>query len=148
VPIITVSGSGLTGGLDGTSPTIAYSNARPYSSNILFDPVPYSMLYSVASSPQVVVTVNGLKSVCISDCSYSFIPNIPTIASQTTSNNGVNVALTITDPTSQIYSNSALTIAINGVPCTISQGTYPQLSCSIETSPDGNPMISAGNYNA
>jgi hypothetical protein len=39
VPTITVSGSGLTGGLDGTSPTIAYSNARPYSSHILFDPV-------------------------------------------------------------------------------------------------------------
>lgn len=39
IPTPTISGSGLTGGKAGTIPTITYNVARPYSSNIFFNPV-------------------------------------------------------------------------------------------------------------
>lgn len=100
------------------------------------------MLYSVAPSPQVIITVNGVKSVCINDCSYSFIPNIPVITSQTTS--GAAVTIGITDPKG--YTGLKLAITINDVPCAITSNAYPQLQCSIPTS-NGGPSIAAGNYN-
>lgn len=39
IPAVTISGSGLMGGKSGTSPTINYYVARPYSSHIFFNPV-------------------------------------------------------------------------------------------------------------
>jgi len=70
VPPIIVNGGGLSGGA--TSPTISYGILRNYSSDITFN-VDYNFLNTYSSAPNVQVVVNGVPSLCLGDCTYTFL---------------------------------------------------------------------------
>lgn len=47
---------------------------REYGQNLMFEPIPLEFLYSDAQQPQVLVTVNGIDSVCPDfNCNYIYI---------------------------------------------------------------------------
>lgn len=102
-------------------------------------------MFTAASNPQVVVTVNNVESVCITDCSYTFINTVPLITSQTKT--GASVSVTISDPVSSTYANSALTVKVDGQICTITTGSYPSFTCTLPTNTNGSPKVRAGYYN-
>lgn len=146
MPDIVFSASKLTGGLAGTYPQIGFYETRKYSSSILFNPVNEWFMFSADSTPQVIVKVNDISSVCSGDCSYSFINTSPFITSQTKSVNGVTVSVAITDPAGLSYPNSDLTIKVDGQICTIASGTYTSFSCNLPTNTNGSPKVRAGLY--
>lgn len=53
-----ISGSGLTGGKAGTSPSIGAYETRPYSTNIIFNPINENFLFMASPKPNVIVKVN------------------------------------------------------------------------------------------
>jgi hypothetical protein len=58
-------------------PTISSTVRRNYSSNLLFNPIDFQFMSTYSSKPNAIVEVNGIKSVCLNDCSYAFISNVP-----------------------------------------------------------------------
>ena len=70
LPNATVNGASLVGG--STTPTIGRSILRDYSSDIFFNPIDYRFLNTDASSPNVMVTTNGVPSICTGNCGYTF----------------------------------------------------------------------------
>ena len=69
---LVVSGAGLFGGKDGTSPTITFFETRKYSERLLFNPIDENFMFAANSTPNVLVTVNGLLSACVGDCQMTF----------------------------------------------------------------------------
>jgi hypothetical protein len=69
VPNIIANGAGLTGGT--TSPSITIALLHPYSSAITFE-ADYRFLNTYSSLPNVIVKVNGVPSVCLTNCGYTF----------------------------------------------------------------------------
>lgn len=108
VPQIFVSASGLRGGSSSSSPQIVSQKVLEYSSAIVFSPVDSSFLRQPADSPSIHVTVNSLLSVCLNDCSYTFLENVPEVTSQSLSGNVLN--LVISNPESLTISNDEITV--------------------------------------
>lgn len=44
---------------------------EPYSTNIFYEPIPFEMLKTYETAPQVVVTVDDLPAVCHSSCDFT-----------------------------------------------------------------------------
>lgn len=70
ISLPTVSGASLSGG--STTPTVAASNRRPFSTNIEFDPIDYRFLHTSASAINVLVATNGIPAICTGNCAYTF----------------------------------------------------------------------------
>ena len=73
VPDLELDGALLRGGKAGTKPQVSFFETRKYSSNLIFSPVSEQFMFQAASSPQVIVTTNSIKSACTGDCSYTFV---------------------------------------------------------------------------
>jgi hypothetical protein len=143
---LVLSGSRLTGGLTGTSPRIAFVESRGYSSNIIFNPVNEKFLFMSSPKPNIIVTVNSIQSVCLIDCTYTFLSNIPTVNAQSLT--GSIVQIGITNPTATAYTTSMLNIKIDGQPCQIiTGGTFSSFTCQLTKNTDNSPILKAGDYN-
>jgi hypothetical protein len=70
--------------LVGDNITFVSNTSRPYSSNLWYDPVPFEMLKTYDTIPQIVVTVNDLPVVCHNiTCGYNYTEAVGEIASFT-----------------------------------------------------------------
>jgi len=50
-----------------------FNTTRPYSGNLWYDPIPFEMLKTYSTVPQIVVTVNDLPAVCHNvTCGYKY----------------------------------------------------------------------------
>lgn len=72
-------------------------------------------MFMAASKPNVIVTVNGLKSVCLDNCEYTFLPDTPQVTSQTLV--GSKVQVTLSNPQNIAYSTSMLIVKVDGQNC-------------------------------
>lgn len=147
LPDLVINYAGLLGGKTGTNPMMVARTLRSYSSNLLFDPIDYSFLHTVSDKPNVIVTVNGMPSVCLNDCGYTFLSNTPTVPSASLS--GSVVTLSLTDPASLGFTLDAVTITIAGQPCTIinpGASSIGNFQCQLPVNSDSTPTIPAGNY--
>lgn len=77
-----VSDDNLTGGRNGTKPTIQFFETREYSQNIVFNPVDENFLFTADSKLNVLVEVNDLMAQCLTNCRYYFDYDVPEIVSQ------------------------------------------------------------------
>ena len=68
LPDLTLNFAFLTGRVSGTSPLMITSTMRYYSSDLLFDPIDFTMLQTSSSQPNVLLTVNQIPSVCTGNC--------------------------------------------------------------------------------
>jgi len=110
-----LSGSRLTGGLSGTTPQISFFETRAYSPNVIFNPVDERFLFMTSNSTNVIVTVNSLKSVCLTNCVYTFLTSTPTVSAQTLS--GSTVQISLTNPLSTSYTTAMLKVKVDGQVC-------------------------------
>lgn len=103
-----------------------------------------------AASCSVLVTVNGIPSVCsATDCVYTFISTTSFITSQTISSSdplGGTIEVNVSDPLSQNYAINTLTAKVDGQPCTITTGTFASFNCTLPMNTGISPIIRAGNY--
>ena len=136
----------LEGGKDGTKPTMDFYETRPYSSNLIFNPVDERMMFAACSGPNVQVTVNDVLAACINDCEYTFEATVPEMNLQTLT--GSTLRLGITDPLSQNYTLSDISVTLDGQECTGLTGTIDDFTCSLPTNTDGTPIIRAGSHHA
>jgi hypothetical protein len=82
----------------------------------------------------------------LTDCTYTFLSNIPTVNAQSLS--GSIVQIGITNPTATAYTTSMLKIKVDGQPCQIiTGGTFSSFTCQLSINTDNSPILKAGDYN-
>lgn len=111
---------GLKGGKTGTSPQLIAEVLREYSPYILFDPIDDNFLKKASSAVNVLVKVNGLLSVCTSDCSYSFKWDVPALKSLTRTNSRLYLSIS---SSSYSYNLGDISIIFNGNYCPFATGS-------------------------
>lgn len=127
-PSITVSAAGLSGGIG--SPTVTTKTMRNYSPNIIFSPIDYRFLSIPSDSPNVIVTSNGVQSICTGTCKYSFFDY-----SQITSlsSNGGVLTLALSDTQTIGFTSSDVTITVQGQNCPVDSTPISALTCTLPT---------------
>jgi hypothetical protein len=88
------------------------------------------------------LTVNHLPAVC-DDCSYQFnLAATPVVTSASLS--GSTYTISITNPSSIVFTTADITVSLLGVPCSNVAGTISSFTCSLPTNGDGSVKIPAG----
>ena len=82
---------------------------------MIFNPVDERFLFMTSNSANVIVTVNSLKSVCLTNCVYTFLTSTPTVSAQTLS--GSTVQISLTNPLSTSYTTGMLKVKVDGQAC-------------------------------
>lgn len=115
----------LVGGVIGSNPTVSVWRTRAASTNLLVEPVSAEYLFGAASTSQVIVTVNGVQSVCQGDCSYAVDPAITPVLATAAFNSVTGVlSLNVTDPGNVGFNSSKITVTLDSTPCTsVSSGS-------------------------
>jgi len=55
---------------------------RPYGTNLFYEPIPFEMLKTFETKPQLIVEVQGLPAVCHNlTCDFSYIENVGEVTS-------------------------------------------------------------------
>lgn len=130
----------LTGGVG--SPTIAVRVERPFSNNIEFNPIDYRFLHTYSNSVNVHVMTNGVPSVCLGNCTYSF----HTYTELTSlSMSGSILMLGLSDPMSLGFTLNDINVTVQGRACTINpSGSISSFTCAMATNSDSTPILTAG----
>lgn len=110
IPPLYINTANLTGGI--TSPTVNHTVLRNFSSSIVFEPIDYRFLTTPSEKPSVLVNVNQIPAVCISNCSYSFL-SLFEIVSMSLSN--FTLHLTISNPNSINVTSKVIKASLDGV---------------------------------
>lgn len=135
---VSVDGTNLTGGI--TTPNLIFAIRRPYSTNILAEPVDARFLSVASSAPSILVETNGLKAVCLTNCLYNFT-DVVKVASMNLTLTGLSLSLI-----SPSMNLSSISITVQGQACTLSVGSnYQNISCNLPTNSDGSLKLVAGN---
>lgn len=102
-------------------------------------------MFSAVDRPHVIVTVNGLKSVCNGNCSYSFMHASPVIESYSfvEGTNETEIWFQLSDPEGRNYSLDTLEINIGTLPCENRTGQFTNFTCSIPKTTFGLPVASS-----
>ena len=67
--------SGVTTPIDGNEVTFAQSTITNFGNTLFYEPIPFEWLYTAETSPQVMVTVDGLPAICSEyKCGYTYTP--------------------------------------------------------------------------
>jgi hypothetical protein len=121
------------------NPIYASEIYRAHGENLWFEPVPLEMLYTAATQPQVLVSVNGLPAVCPEhNCGYSYIEAGDATVTQTTLN-GLSVVIAGTDfeevQACTSDASDALYAEFAGTECTISSSSDSSIECDLAHAP-------------
>lgn len=142
VPSITVSGASLTGG--SSTPTIEGTTRRAYSPNLVFDPIDYRHLHTDSNSINVLVTTNGVPSVCTGSCAYSF-NTYTEVTSLSYSGSGTTLNFALSDPTTINFAPTSVSVSVGGQPCNVDGGsTLAAMTCTMSANTDSTPILVAG----
>jgi hypothetical protein len=103
-------------------------------------------LSTPSSSANVLVHVNGIPSVCLGNCIYTFLSSSPQVTAASIS--GPTMTLTLTDPVPIGYTLADVTVTLGGQPCAINNITAPldNFQCSLPANTDGTATMTAGSY--
>lgn len=138
---LVLSNAQLTGG--NATPSISYVLERDYSSNLLYQPVDDTFLFTASSVPTVHVKVNDILA--ISDKGYTFTFDSLAITQQTLT--GAEIAVTISNPAGENFTIADLTVSMDGTACSGVTGTLTSFTCDLEQNSDSSPVLSAGDHN-
>lgn len=146
VPLFVTDNSNLFGGVSGTTPQITATEIRAYSSDILIGAIDYPFLSTPSPTYNVLIKVNGVPSVCLGTCTYTYISSSPQLTSASISSS--TLTLSLTDPAVINYSLKDTTVTLAGQLCTIGDTTQPisNFQCSLPANTDSTPIITAGSY--
>lgn len=127
LPDLTLNNFGLLGGKTGTTPQAVAATRRNFSTNLFVDPIDYRWMRTFSNKPNVRVTVNDIPSACNTDCTYTFLTNVPVVNSSSLSGN--ILSLTLTDPGSLNAALSAISVTIDNQPCKNLVGMMTSFTC-------------------
>ena len=113
--------------MTGNEVVFSTETIREYGQNLMFEPVPLSMLYTDAQKPQVMVKVNGIDGVCPEfNCDYVYVDTTALITGQTLS--GDTLTITGTNlPTSDVA------VGLANSQCGTVTATSGQITCTLTT---------------
>jgi len=100
LPDLVISNAGLSGGKTGTTPQAVAATRRNFSTNLFVDPIDYRWMRTFSNKPNVRVTVNDIPSACNTDCTYTFLSDVPTISSLSLSGSTLSIGITNSTPIS------------------------------------------------
>lgn len=118
---------GLTNPVTGDQLNITSSTSTPYNpSRIFYEPVPFEFLHTAETTPQVMVTVDGLPAVCASlNCGYTYVA--PTALITSFSHSGT----TLTINGNNLDSGIIQSIEFAHVACSNIQVSATQITCTV-----------------
>jgi hypothetical protein len=149
LPLIDGDNRYLEGGSIGTTPDIFVTRLQAGSTNLLVEPINAEYLSTFSNQSQVLVSVNGARAVCKTNCSFSFTPSVPTLTSVTlTSTPALN--LTLNYANSSFSSNSIglanLHITIDNTSCISLSGSTTNIVCFLPKNADNTPILALPDY--
>jgi hypothetical protein len=141
-PVVVANPLGLSGGT--SIPSITVNTRRNFSTNVLFHPVDYRFLNVPAKSPNVIVSTNGVPSICTGSCSYAV-----SLYSEVSwlSHSGNILSFGITDPQSIGFTASQISIFVQGLPCSSPSGSITNFTCQLPTNADNSSALVASSNN-
>ena len=103
---------------------------REYGKNLMFEPVPLEFLYTDASQPQVIISVNGIDGVCPEfNCDFLYIEPTGQVTAQSLSN-GVDLTITGTNlPTENIR------VLLANAECETVTASETEITCTLNHHP-------------
>lgn len=145
IPNLTPSGANLIGGVAGTSPQISFVNRVSFSTNLYFETLDYRFFTTYSSLPNVLVSVNSMPAVCLSNCGYSFV-TVGEVSSVSITGTTLNFA--ISNPNSLTLDATNLTVTVQGKPCAVNTAsTLTALTCQLPVSSSNIDLV-AGDLQA
>jgi len=98
--------------ITGNEPSFNSTTWIPYDPTRLFyEPVPFEFLHTAETSPQVIVTVDGIEAVCASlNCSYKYVPPVTKITNFTLDGNSMTLV-------GAGLQDNIKTVTFSNVPC-------------------------------
>jgi len=128
--------SSTTEPLTGENLTISQNTTIPYSSNLFYEPIPFEMLKTYETEPQVIVTVDGLPAVCHNlTCNFTYIAAVGEVTAFTFTESTRRLSLTGTSfPTN---SSDIRSIEFAKSECVLDTSTLTStsLQCTLATDP-------------
>ena len=123
-----------------TTPTIARSIRRNFSTNQLISPIDYQLMRTAGTMHPVEVTVNSIPAVCSTNCGYQFKDTGKVTA---LSRSGTALTLTISDPLATGYTLTNVYVSVAGQNCGIdtSVGSIASFNCEMALNTDNTPIL-------
>jgi hypothetical protein len=118
---------------------------REYGKNLLFEPIPFEMLKTYETKPQVIVNVNGLPAVCHNvTCDFTYGPNVGEVTAFTFDAASKKVSITGTDLPTKAEDIQVIMYAMSK--CKVDGTKMPgtSLECTLEREPtcgDHTPVV-------
>lgn len=144
LPDFVLSNAGLIGGRAGSTPEITPFTRRNYNSNLFVDPIDYRWMRTFSNKPNVRVTVSDIPSSCNTDCTYTFLTDLPILTSLSLSGYTLSLGLTSSTPISATLSD--LIITLDNQLCTNLIGTIDSFTCDLPFNSDNTPILTAGSH--
>ena len=108
------------------NPVIEESEVRPYGPNAFIEVLPFEMLYTAETSPQVRVMVGDMPALCASlECDYDYFETTALVTDMTVS--GQTVTLTGTD----LPIDDILMIEVSNMECVAGSTSASSITCDI-----------------
>jgi hypothetical protein len=133
--------TGLAGGSNNKFNT-NYTVVRKYSTDLLYDPIPYEFLRTAEATPQLSLTVNKMPVLC-SNCAYSFNQNL-FLNVTSVQLAGYSLALEMSNPNSINFTLSDIQVTFLGQPCAAQTGNITNFACYFLNDTAGNSLIPSG----
>jgi hypothetical protein len=114
VPPIIINAASLSGGI--TSPQVTHTVLRNYTGSVVFEPVDYRFINTADEQPNVLVTVNEIPAVCVTNCSYNFIDMFKIINMSMV---GAKLVLIATKPAALNVTAGQIKVKIAGLETTV-----------------------------
>jgi hypothetical protein len=120
--------SGVDEPITGNDPLFAVEITREYGASLILEPIPIEFLSTDATSPQVLISVNGIDAVCPGfNCDYMYVPTTAVIATTTLS--GSVLTIVGTDlPTIE-------SITFGTVNCAVTSSSETEIVCALDHTP-------------
>ena len=144
LPDLIINTAGLLGGRTGTSPQAYPATRRNFSTNLFVDPIDYRWMNTYSSKPNVRVTVSDIPSACNTDCTYTFLTDVPIITSVSISGSLLSIVITNSTPITGTLND--ITVVLDGQTCSNLTGTVNSFTCDLPTNSDNTPIITAGSH--
>jgi hypothetical protein len=119
--------------LDGGNVTFESLTVQPYSTNIFYEPIPFEMLKTFETKPQLIVSVDGLPAVCHNlTCDYTYTVPVGEVTSFTFDDASSSLVLTGTGFDAEI---TKVEFALSD--CTVDASTLSatNLECTLASAP-------------
>jgi hypothetical protein len=144
LPDLVLSAAKLLGGKVGTTPSAIAATRRDFNTNFFVDPMDYRWMRTYSNKPNVRVMVNDIPSACNTDCTYTFVNNVPIVTAASIS--GYTLSLTLSDPGTLNAPLTDIQVVLDNQPCTNLIGTMARFTCDLPTNSDNSPILTAGTY--